>query len=248
MRSPSLRLLFVCVLSCCLSACGDADKGSAPSPVAPDTGGSGIPAVLGGADTPEALVARVKAASSEQDIAEMFACVYPEHRAGMAYYMGVDPIHMMIGMAERLVRVAEKLAGRGDQAAEVKAEVSVMKEKHAALLAKYDLPVIDQDSESMQVKGQAALLLALHKEMGDLDHVGFVTDAMAILEAHASPGQKEAGGPFAEMEKDFKQPVAEINKQGDDTATVRFAKQDTAKVLLRRVDGRWYLTLAQPGN
>ena len=75
-----------------------------------------------------------------------------------------------------------------------------------------------------------------------------MNEAMALLEAHATAGQKKGGGPVEEMQEEFGKPVAEIKRDGEDKATVRFEGQETPKILLRRLAGRWYLCLEQPGG
>ena len=232
MHQTATAILFGLLFSCSLAGCGEGDQTETKGP-AP------IPAV-GGAETPEALLTRVRAASDKQDLTELFACIQTEHRAGMAYFMGVGPIQMMIGVAEMLTGV-----GQGDQASEMKAKVSIMKEKHAALLAKYDVPMIKQGDRVMQDKTQAERLAVLNSQMDGVDLVGFVTEALAIIEEHATKGQKEAGGPFEEMRKRATTPVKEMTRRGNDEVAVVFDKEDTPPMLLRRVDGRWYLTLEQ---
>ncbi len=219
------------LLSCMLTGCGDSDPGG------------GVSASGDGAATPEALIARAKEAATSQDMGEMFACIYPKHRAGMAYFMGVMPIQMMISMAEMF-------SGMGDaeQASEMKTQLIAMKEKHAALLAKYDVPMMAEDDVSMRGRNQAAMLETLHDKMGSVDHVGFVNEAMALLEKHATAGQKKGGSPVEEMQKEFGKPVAEIKKDGPDMATVRFEGQEAPKIVLRRLEGRWFLCLEQPGG
>jgi hypothetical protein len=233
MRQILFIALLTCVLCCYLPGCGDSDSGS----------GGGGSSASGGAATPEALIERMKKAATSKDMGEMFACVYPEHRAGMAFFMGVMPIQMMIGMAEMFSGV-----GEGEQADDMKSKLATMKTKHAAILKKYGVPEFEEDDKSLDMSDQAGMLKLLDERMGDMDHVGFVKESMALLDEHQTEGQQKGGGPAEEMEKEFKKDVAEIKKDGDDKATVRFEGEETPKVLMRRVGGRWYLCLEQPGE
>ena len=90
-QTMSTRLASL-LLVCGLVGCGDSDDG----PGTP----RGPTATDGGA-TPKALLARAKAAADSENLPELFASIYPRHRAGLAYFMGVMPIQMMIGMAEK---------------------------------------------------------------------------------------------------------------------------------------------------
>ena len=110
---------------------------------------------LSGAETPELLVARMKAGAAKEDLGEIAACLTPKNRSemAMAMYMGAT---MMVAFAEMGAEMggamAEGMAGMGgemsaedkakaeEQKAKAKEGIAGMKTAYNNLITKYGLP------------------------------------------------------------------------------------------------------------
>lgn len=197
-----------------------------------------------GAESPEALVERMKRAGENEDFGEMMACLEPEGRAEMASMMYLMAT-MMVGFsmmgAEMGSEMGESMAeGMGQElTAEEKAEMEAQKQKalaevaklrdsYNAMVAKYGLPELTEEGEPPDMDVEA-----LFRE---IDQAAFIEDVMAFLDS--MPGDEEESSPAEEGA-----PWA----LGDATLTDLKIEGDTAtgtiggeEVTFVRIDGRWY--------
>ena len=198
-----------------------------------------------GADTPQALVARVNKASEAKDVAEITACLDRESRMEMSVMMMLGAV-MMVGFMGMGAEMAEGMAdAMGDGSEETKkktaagkAEVAAKAEKATAALSatfkKHGLPDL-MDDKAREGAADPKVLMA------KIDHPSFVRDMLAILES-VGEGKKDEGdgdGPGGKM-PDTKN-VTDYKISGD-TATAR-AGDETIEFV--KEDGRWFMKMPE---
>jgi hypothetical protein len=207
-----------------------------------------------GAETPEALVARMEAAAARGDFVDLLACVAPDERREMALvmvagagmmvaFMGMG-IEMAGGMAEALMEelvgeepAPQEGARRAEESAAAVAEAAAAQSRFEGILEKHGFSGMMDDDEPLPEDSQArsAALAAL---FGDTDEIALLEDLFALMgELGAAPGE-ETGAP---------QPVTVPAALGEfviegDHATAR-AGDETVEMV--RVDGRWYFKAAR---
>lgn len=201
-----------------------------------------------GAESPEALVERMKKAGENEDFGEMMACLAPEGRVQMASMMYLMAT-MMVGFsmmgaemgAEMGTSMAEGMAeGMGEeltdeQKAEMEAqkeqalaEVAKMQDAYNEMVAKYGLPQLSEEEELPDAE--------LEDILGNIDQAAFMKDVMDFLES--MPGQEEESSAADEGAPwDFGDAVLTDLVVEGDTATGKVDGQDVQFV---RIDGRWY--------
>lgn len=206
-----------------------------------------------GGETPQAVVARLKAAADGKDMAEVMACLAPDARREMAMMMtaGVGMMVAFAGMGSEMAGgmaegMAEALSGE-EMTAEQKAELEKGKreaeEKTAALVKRYeailekhriteamndDTPVPDDPAERRA---------ALAKALANTDEIALISDLMAMMsELGGEEGMKSS--PV-----DLGPEVTDYEIEGD-RAT---AKAGDEVVHFVKVDGRWYVEPEEQG-
>lgn len=205
-----------------------------------------------GAASPEALVARMRAAAAKQDIAELAACMSPATRTEMAMgmYLGATMMvafsqmglemgeAMAEGMAEGMAEAMGGTVSEEDRAKaeaskkEARAQAETMREGYNALVAKYGLPQLPADGEPETEMPQEEA----ERVFAALDQGAFAADVIRFLES--MPGDEPK--PAAEEASPVKLPEGPLENlvvEGDGATgsvggeTLRFV----------RIDGRWYV-------
>lgn len=205
-RWLSLALCLVVALT--LGACGD--KGG---------DGDGSSGSSDGAESPEALVEGIKAAAEKKDLAKLVSYVVPEERMKMTAGI-VMGLQMLSGFGSMMPSGVEGAPDMGKVTKDVD-----------ALLAKYKIEKMDLKAMMSPDADQAAMEKKAADQMRNVDHVGFIREAMPILDK-LGRGEKMTRGL-----DDFV--VTDLKVSGD-TATVKIKGDD---VTLRKIDGRWYASM-----
>lgn len=225
------------------AGCGKKTEEAVAPTAAPDAQAA-VPARIPlGAETPEALVARMKKAAENEDLREMAACMEPEARKEMAegMFLGASMMVAFSGMAQGMGEMAGEMAGAvagavgGDEAAaDVKEQVAEgteaagvdaagMAERFNALLAKHGLPTLDDESEAGKE--------VFDKALADADQVAFIGDIADFLETEMKGEEGSASKtPMFEGE------LTELQIDGDYAS----GKLGEEMVEFVRIDGRWF--------
>lgn len=199
-----------------------------------------------GAESPQALVERMKRAAENEDLGEMMACLAPEGRVQMVSMMYMMAT-MMVGFSMMSVEMGTEMGGAmaegmaegmgGELTDEQKAEMEAQKEKakaeanklrdsYNAMVSKYGLPELSEDTEMPDED--------LEGTFREIDQAAFLQDVMAFLES--MPGDEdsadEGGSPWDVGEGTLTDLVIE-----GDTAS---GKVDGEDVTFVRIDDRWY--------
>ena len=192
-----------------------------------------VPAWAGeppGADSPQALVERLRAAITRGDTAEIASCIAPEQRRQWAVAM-LKRGKVMMDMLEQdaEAQATTDAAGRAAAAGRVAdfrarpEPIRVPAELHAfheAILQKHGLAGrrMDLGSEA----GTAALLAGV-------DEPALIADLTALIDSLVEPARRQHAGDFPTDVRDF--------RIRGDKATARAGDGQLDFV---RVDGRWY--------
>ncbi len=211
-----------------------------------------------GAESPQALLERAKAAGEKQDFAELAACLAPADRAMMSMMlilstgmmvafgsMGTELASgMATGMAEALggEMTAEQKAEAAAQKKKAEEQVAALQGKYEAVLAKHGIKdLMEQDTPGPaegEDPGQAAAKL-----LANVDQVALIADLVAFMNDNMKDAKKEAGESEADTGP-VKIPQGKLEGlkiEGDGAAgtvggeEVRFVK----------IDGRWYLAMPE---
>lgn len=188
-----------------------------------------------GAESPEQVVERMKAAGEAEDFAAMAALIAPEDRAvvsltmimmaGMVMAFAQMGSEMVEGMAEGMSE-EDKAAAEEERKAAME-EIAGMESRFEAVLEKHGL----QDAMEQDLGADADP----QEVFRGVDQVALIRDLTTILDE--LPGEEESG-PAGPMEA----PVGDLEdlKVDGDTAT---GMLDGEKVEFVKVDGRWYVSL-----
>jgi hypothetical protein len=191
-----------------------------------------------GADTPQALVARLEKAAANKDMAELAACLDPESRAQMSAMMMLAGV-MMVGFMGMGSEMAGSMAG-DDAAAKEKAtaskkeadaKIAKAKADMSAIFKKYGLPDFT-DENAPEPQGDPKTMFA------KIDQPAFIKDMTGFLQTIGDK-DKQQGGPTDKM-PDMKK-VTDYKITGD-TGT---AKAGTETLDFVKVDGKWYLKMPE---
>jgi hypothetical protein len=207
-----------------------------------------------GAESPQALVARFKAAAAKDDFLEVVDCIDPASRrelAGglvlgttmMVAFMGMGS-EMAAGMAEG---VSEGMSG-GQLTAEQKAQAEKAKAqakqasvelqaRHEAIMQRYGLDQRMKDMQAAPDAGGGSPEEAMGKLLKGIDDRALIADLMGFME---DVGKSQGG----ENKKPMDIPEITEYKIDGDHATGK-AGDETVKFV--RVDGRWYLVPEKKG-
>ena len=207
--------------------------------------------VAAGAESPEALVARIEMAAAKGDIAEIAACLAPEDRAEMALGL-VLGAGMMIGFmgmggdmgAAMAEGMGEAVAGQ-ELSAEDKAKLEQgkqeMAKKVAALQKRYDEVLAkhglaDKLNNEAPLEGDPGDPANLAKLFAGVDDVALISDLWGLFKDLGEGENISKSGPLADGAK-----ITDLKVQGD-RAT---AKAGDEAVELVKIDGRWYAKAPQ---
>ncbi|HXT20738.1 MAG TPA: hypothetical protein VN811_04305 [Thermoanaerobaculia bacterium] len=213
-----------------------------------------------GADSPQALVARLKAAAQNNDFPELVDCIAPKERREMAaglvlgttmmvafMDMGGD---MAMGMAQGMAEgmsgsemTAEQKAEMEKGKAEAKAKTAELRGRYDAILQKYGLK---DRMEAMQAEGGegsgGSPEEAIGKLLAGVDERALITDLMGFMN---TLGESQGQGDKKPI--DLPGEVTDYKIQGDHAT----AKAGDETVRFVKVDGRWYFEPSQnsgPGS
>jgi hypothetical protein len=234
-----------------------------PGAEAPAAAGATAPAAsaasatkkLPGAETPEALVERMKAGAAKEDFSEIAACLTPKNRTemAMAMYMGAT---MMVAFADMAAdmggAMAEGMAGLGGDAAapsaedkakaeaqkaKAKEEIAGFKTAYNNLVTKYGLPAIPKEGEPEKPEPTKE---EIEKLFANIDHGAFLTDAMAVMKAMPGDNQAADASPVKIPEAG----LTNLKIEGD-KATGNVGEEAFTFV---KIDNRWYVDQMPQGG
>lgn len=218
-----------------------------------------------GAESPEALVARMQSAAAALDFAELAACLDPDSRREMAggLYLGsvmmVAFSGMMAGMGEMMGEMTAGMAEAfGDEEAGEQArlelaaspELAEAQAKTERLIARFNevagrhgLPLLEEDDD-------AELDQESFEEIFEtVDQPALIADLMGfLLEMMEEMGDSEdamAAGPGDELSQ--RVPMGELTDlviDGDSASGLI----DGERVELVRLDGRWFAKIEERGH
>lgn len=204
-----------------------------------------------GAESPQALVARLKAAAQANDFGELVDCIAPTDRREMAaglvlgttmmvafMDMGSD---MAMGMAQGMAEgmsgsemTAEQKAEMEKGKAEAKAKTAELRGRYEAILQRHGLK---DRMEAMQAEGGeggetgGSPEEAIGKLLAGVDERALITDLMGFMSALG-----ESQGQGDKKPIDLPGEVTDYKIEGDHAT----AKAGDETVRFVKVDGRWY--------
>ena len=194
-----------------------------------------------GAETPEALLARLEAAFETEDFGEIAACLAPEERAEMALGLllagGMMAAFAQMG-GEMAGEMAEALSEDDEEAiearkAEAAAEAKKLADRFEKILTDHGLDeVMEADLMAGGAEGEDGEEETSPAELlEDVDQVALIRDIMSFL--------SELGeGDVSEQAADQFGGEIVLEKVEGDRAT---ARRGDETVELVKIDGRWYL-------
>jgi hypothetical protein len=195
-----------------------------------------------GADTPQALVARMNKAAQTKDMAEIAACLDPESRTQLAAMMMLAGVMMVGFMGMGSEMGAGMTEAMGDQTAEAKQKAAASKKEADAKIAKakagmtavfkkHGLPDM-MDEKAPEPTGDPKELFA------KIDQPAFIKDMIGFLET-IGEGKEKGDSPTDKM-PDMKS-VTDYKITGN-TAT---AKAGSETLDFVKVDGKWFLKMPE---
>jgi hypothetical protein len=187
-----------------------------------------------GADSPQALVARLEKAAATKDMAELAACLDPESRMQMSAMMMMAGVMMVgfMGMGSEMAAGAGADAQKATAAKkETEAKVAKAKADLSAVFKKHGLPDF-MDEKAPEPEGDPKAMFA------KVDQPTFIKDMTAVLTSISD--KKDGGGGPTEKMPDMKK-VTDYKITGD-TGT---AKAGTETLDFVKVDGKWYLKMPE---
>lgn len=200
-----------------------------------------------GADSPQALVARMQKAAEQRDMREMISCLAPDARREMTMVMlagaGMMIAFMSMGsaMADAAGEMAEGMSGE-ELGAEQKAQLEKGKKeaeaKAAELTGRFEA-ILDRHGVTAMMEDDTPLpedpeqrSAALAKMFAKTDEIALFDDVMGLLSEVGE--SKEGAEPPSPIE--VPQNVTDYQIDGDH-ATAQ-AGDETLHFV--RIDGRWY--------
>lgn len=201
-----------------------------------------------GADSPQALVARLRAAAEKNDFPELVDCIAPKERREMAagLVLGTTMMVAFMDMGSEMATgmgqaMAEGMSGSeltADQKAQAEKAKAEAKAKSAELHGRYDAIMqrygLKDRMEQLQANGRDDRTPpdeAIGKLLAGVDERALIVDLMGFMNAL---GESQGQGD----KKPFSLPseVTDYKIDGD-RAT---AKAGSETVQFVKVDGRWY--------
>ena len=207
-----------------------------------------------GADSPQALVARLSAAAEKNDFPELVDCIAPKERREMAAGLVIGTTMMVafmdmgsdmaMGMAQGMAEgmsgsemTAEQKAEMEKGKAEAKAKTAELRGRYEAILGKHGLK---DRMESMQAEGAdssgGSPEEAIGKLLAGVDERALIVDLMGFMNALGESQGQEDKKPFS-----LPAQVTDYKIDGDHAT----AKAGDETVEFVKVDGRWYLAPSQ---
>jgi len=199
---------------------------------------------LPGAESPEALVARLKAGAAKEDFSEIAACLTPKNRTemAMAMYMGAT---MMVAFSEMGAQMggamAEGMAGMAgaepsaedkkkaeEQKAKAMADIAGLKTAYNNLVTKYGLPTMPKEGGAEK---PAPTQEEIEKLFANIDQGAFLNDALAVMKAMPGEEAKDSG-PVKIPEGGLQNLKIEGDKASGTVGGEPFT--------FVKIDGRWY--------
>lgn len=193
-----------------------------------------------GADTPEALLARLEAGFEAEDFGEIAACLAPEERAEMALGLllagGMMAAFAQMG-GEMAGDMAEALGDEDEAVIEAKkqeaaAEAKKIADRFEKILADHKLDEV-MESDAMSGGGPGGddeEQVSPAELLKDVDQVALVRDIMSLL--------SEMGeGDVSEQAQDQLGGIVLESVEGDHAT----ARRGDETVDLVKIDGRWFL-------
>ena len=200
---------------------------------------------LPGAETPEALVERMKAGAAKEDFSEIAACLTPKNRTemAMAMYMGAT---MMVAFAEMGAEMggamAEGMAGMAggemsaedkkkaeEQKAKAQADIAGLKTAYNTLITKYGLPAMPKEGEPEKPEPTQE---EIEKLFANIDQGAFLNDALAVMKAMPGEEAKDSG-PVKVPEGGLENLKIDGDKASGTVGGDPFT--------FVKIDGRWYV-------
>jgi hypothetical protein len=208
-----------------------------------------------GAESPQALVARMRAAAEKDDFPGLVDCIAPSERREMAagLVLGTTMMvafldmgsEMAMGMGEAMAEGMSEAAGGDGLTAEQKAEMekgkaeakkktAELRGRHDAILARYGIKERMEAMEAAGDEGGGSPDEAIGKLLAGVDERALIVELMGFMGdiGDAQPG----GGGKKPMELPGEVTGYKID---GDRAT---AKAGDETVEFVRVDGRWYFS------
>jgi hypothetical protein len=204
-----------------------------------------------GAESPQALIERVKNSAQAGDVSELLACVAPDDRAELVVMMvaGVAMMtafmqmggEMMGGMAEGMAEALDEDGMTDEQRAEMEtaqaeaaAEAARMENRLSEILKKHGVEqLIEEDGEGFDP--EAGGQKSARELLAGVDDIALFQDLMGFLSEMGEEGPQVDDLPIPENVMEF----SDLSVDGD-RATVRSGDETIEMV---RVDGRWYMKL-----
>lgn len=209
-----------------------------------------------GAESPQALVARMERAAEAGDLGEMMACVAPDARREMAVGMiaGVGMVVAFMGMGGMMAEemgeavtegmtgeemTAEQKAEMEKGKAEMEAQAAELQARYQAVLERHKVAAMMEDDTPVP-EDPAARSAALAEMFKDTDDIALVVDLMNLMgELGESQGMGKPDAPVSLPDE-----VTGYEVEGD-RAT---AKAGDETIEFVKVDGRWYFQPADDGT
>ena len=202
-----------------------------------------------GAETPQALAARLRAAAEKNDFGELVDCIAPTERREMAAGLVLATTMMVafmdmgsemaMGMAQGMAEgmsgselTAEQKAEMEKGKADAKAKTAELQARYESILQKHGLK---DRMEAMQAEGGESRggspEEAIGKLLAGVDERALIADLMGFMSALGESQGQEEKKPI-----DLPAELTDYKIDGDHAT----AKAGDETVRFVRVDGRWY--------
>ncbi len=215
-------IVFLAVLGLALSGCGDKAGG--------DGDGGGAAKTPAGADSPEDVIAKVAALAEKKDFGAFVNLVAPEERGVMSFSM------VMVAQLAPMMSGFAAMGGE-DAKEEMEAKVADFQKAVTAVFKKHGIPDLEKMAASGEKpEGLMDAVKMLEKAAPDLDHAAFVGD---VIETISLLGDEVAAKSTSKFEK-LGGKLTDLQVDGD-TATGKIGDEE---IHFKRVDGRWYISIA----
>lgn len=182
-----------------------------------------------GAETPDALMEKLRQAADQQDTTGVVSAILPEERPFLAFMIGMFGAEltgaMITGMASMPANEAPPDAAE---------KLEEFNRGYAAILAKHKVERIDPEAD-VDMRDPQKLAKLAQDRLGHVDYAAFIDDVTAFLATLGDPAS--ATNPMSR----FNANVESIRTDGDRAfVTVEDVDQP---IMLERREGRWYLRL-----
>jgi hypothetical protein len=195
----------------------------------------------GGAESPEALVARLDAAIADRSLSELVACLAPRERAAMVASLLLAVETAAADIAETVRGTREGIAAAQEppdpdfvaQIEAMAATSATMTSRLAALKERHGIPASTDGAAVMEADLESAKRLArAQATFGHVDHAAVLGELLALMEPVGGPSEE---GLFAALPRGR---LSDLSIDGD-RATGRMG-EGGIEIELVRLDGRWY--------